>query len=443
MNRKILIFGIAGLVILVLGILALVSLGGKQSGPPQQGDIVLTYWGIDDTTEVIDPFIQRFQQGHGGVKVEYKKMERATYDQQLVEALAAGKGPDIFEIHDTWLPRYYDKITPMPEKELSADDYRRTYFKGITDQTVINNRIYGIPFYLDTLGLYYNDALLGKSEFGEPPRSWEELVGKEGTPIGQTMLGQLTQRQGNTINQSAIAIGKPNVTRSTDILSLMMLQNRTEMVNEAKDKALYNLPQKVEGKDIHLGTKSLEFYTCFGDPRCKFYTWDGSQDPIKAFASGKVAMIIGYPYLKQQIAKLNPDLRIGIEKVPQLAAGDPVNYASFWPHVVSKTSQHPDEAWKFIKFMSETDQIVEYQDITERVSPRQDVQGSGGNTVFYEQNASATTWYKGDNGRADKTFVDMITRVIGGEDPQRAIDAAANAQTGILVDIKQRFGQPS
>lgn len=444
MNRKILILGIVGLVVLVLGILILVSLGGKQSGPPQKGDVVLQYWGVDDTTEVIDPFIQQFQKTHGGVKVEYKKLERATYDKQVVDALAAGKGPDLFQVHNTWLPRYYDKITAMPEKELPVDDYRQTFFKGIVDETVIDNRIYGVPLYLDTLGLFYNDELFTDSDFGEPPRSWQNLVGNEGTPIAQTQIGQLTQRQGATINRSAIALGKPNVTRSADILSLMMLQNRTDMVNQERDKALYNLPQKVEGKDMFLGTRALELYTCFGDPRCKYYTWDGSQEPIKAFASGKVAMIIGYPYLRQQITKLNPDMRIGIAKVPQVASGDPVNYASFWPHVVSKSSAHQGEAWKFIKFMSEKEQIRGYQEATERVSPRKDVAGSGKGTTFYEQNETATTWYKGDDVRADATLVEMITRVVGGTaTPQQAIDAAANAQTGILVDVKQRFGRPS
>lgn len=442
MNRKVFIFGAVALLILIVGIVALAASGSRKAAPTESGDITLTYWGVDDSSETLDPFIQQFQKDNGGVKVEYKKLERASYEQQLLDALAAGKGPDLFQVHDTWLPRYYDKITPIPEEQYKVDDYRRDYFKSITDATVVNNRIYGIPFYLDTLGLFYNDQLLSKSDLGDPPRTWQELIGTETTPVAQTQLGQLTNRQGNTINQSAIAIGKGNVPRSADILALMMLQNKTEMVNADKDKALFNLPQKIEGKDVKLGTKSLDFYACFGDPRCKYYTWSGTEDPAKAFAAGKVAMIMGYPYVKQQIAKLNPDLRVGVAKAPQLAAGDPVNYASFWPHVVSKTSQHQAEAWRFIRFMTDKEQIRAYQEASLRVSPRKDVTGTGENTAFYEQNESSLTWYKGDATQADKIFVDMIGRVLAGEDPQRAIDAGANAETGVLVDVKQRFSRP-
>lgn len=444
MNRKYLLFGAIGLLILIIGLVALAATsgGGRKAAQTDTGDVTLTYWGVDDSSEALDPFFQQFQKENGKVKIEYKKLERASYEQQLLDALAAGKGPDLFEIHDTWLPRYYDKITPIPEEQYKTEDYRRDFFKSVSDGTVVDNRIYGIPFYLDTLGLFYNDTLINESDLGDPPRTWQELVGTEGTPIAQTQLGQLTSRQGNTINRSAIAIGKGNVPRSADILALLMLQNKTEMVNAERDKALFNLPQKVEGKDIKLGTESLKFYTCFGDPRCKHYTWSGSEDPLKAFAAGKVAMLVGYPYTKQQVAKLNPDLRVGVAKVPQLATGDPVNYASYWPHVVSKTSSHQDAAWKFIRFMTDKEQVRAYQEETQRVSPRKDVTGSGENTAFYEQNESSTTWYKGDAARADQVFVDMIGRVLAGEDPQRAIDAGANTETGILVDVKQRFARP-
>jgi multiple sugar transport system substrate-binding protein len=442
MNRKILIGIIVGVIIVIIGILALAGGGGKKKSDTGSGDITLTYWRVDDDSNVMDPFFQAFEKDHPNVKIDYKKIERATYETQLLDALAAGKGPDLFQVHDTWLPRYYDKITPMPEDMYAVGDYRRDFFKAITDETVVSDKIYGIPYYMDTLGLYYNNALLLDANNSEPPRTWQELVGAEGTPPAQTMAGQLNNRQGNTFNRSAIALGTANVTRSSDILSLLMLQWRTEMVNAAKDKALFNLPQKVGTTEKHLGTDALNFYTCFADPRCPYYSWNGSQDPTQAFAQGKVAMIVGYPYLKAEITKLNPDLRVGVAKVPQVGGQDPVNYASFWPEVVSKSSQHQKEAWQLIRFMSDKDQITQYQDEAHRVSPRKDVSGLSEFTAFYEQNESATTWYKGDADKADKVFVDLIARVLRGEDAQRAIDVAANDETGILVDVKNRFARP-
>lgn len=443
MNRKILIGAIIGVVVLIIGLLALASSGGKKNEGPS-GPTTLTYWGVDDTSEVMDPFIQKFEKTHSNIKIDYKKIERSNYESQLVEALAAGKGPDLFQVHNTWLPRYYDKIAAMPDGMYDTADYRREFFKAITDVTVVNDKIYGIPLYMDTLGLYYNNNLMRQAENGgEPPRFWQDLVGADANvPIQQTLVGQLTNRQGATINQSAIALGTPNVTRSSDILALIMLQFGTEMVNADKSQALFNLAQKLNGAERHLGTDALGFYTCFGDPTCKTYTWNGKQDPVTAFAQGKVAMIVGYPYMKKDIARLSPDLQVGVAKVPQMSGRDPLNYASFWPEVVSKSSQHQKDAWEFIRFMTDKDQISEYQEAAERVSPRKDVSGIAELTTFYDQNESATTWYKGDAEKSDQVFVDMIARVLKGDTPQRSIDTAANAQSQILVDVKSRFNAP-
>lgn len=445
MNRKIIIGGVIGLVLLLVLLLVVTAFGGKKKIKTHltSDQVTLTFWGIDDDTAVMDPYIQDYQKEHGNIKVQYKKLERATYESQLVDALAAGKGPDLFEVHNTWLPRYFDKISAAPSDVYKSEDYARDFAKVVTDSTVVNGKIYGIPFYLDTLGLYSNNKLLGAADLSDAPKTWEDLVGKAGAKPTDRMITKLNNRQGNTFNQSGIALGNTKISRAPDVLALMMLQQHTEMINANHDKATFNLPQKVEGKDEHLGTEALNFYTSFADPKKANYSWNESLgDPVKAFASGKVAMIIGYPYLKAQIEKLNPDLQYSVSPVPQIGAQDPVNFASFWPNVVSKTSSHQTEAWDFIKFMSDKPQLTTYLDTTQRVSPRKDLPGISKLSAFYQQNDSAVTWFEGDAARTDGIMNELISRVLRGEDTQRAIDAAADQQTGVLADVKQRFGQP-
>ena len=126
----------------------------------------------------------------------------------------------------------------------------------------------------------------------------------------------------------------------------------------------------------------------------------------------------------------------------EIGGTDPVNYASYWPEVVSKTSQRQNEAWDFIRFVSDRTELSNYLEATKRVSPRRDVPGLGELEAFYKQNESAVTWYKGDTARANAIFVDLIRRVVGGEDIARAIDRAATEETAVLQDVKQRFGVP-
>lgn len=440
MNRKILIGGIAGVIALFLVLLVVASvLGGnkKKAIKLTNDNVTLTYWGVDDTSETLDPFIQDYQKLHGNIKIDYKKLDRATYESQLVDALASGKGPDLFEVHNDWLPRYYDKITSMPTDIYSPDDYKREFFPVVTDETIAGGKIYGVPLYLDTLGLYSNNRLLDNASVTDPPKTWEDLVKKGG------VLTQLTNRQGRTINQSAIALGNTKISRASDVLALLMLQQRTQMTNDTRSAATFNLPQKVQGKDVYLGTQALDFFTSFANPAKSNYTWDDSLgDSVTAFAKGKVAMIIGYPYVKAQLTKLSPNLQFTIAGVPQIGGQDPVNFASFWPNVVSKSSQHQREAWDFIKYLSSKDQLPTYLDSAQRVSPRKDIPGAGNFDAFYQQNASAVTWYKGDAAKADGIFIELIGRVLSGENLQRSIDAAANEETQVLTDVKQHYGPP-
>ncbi len=448
-RRKLIIGAVIGFVVILLLIVTLAISGGNKNKKNQKskvgsGNITLTYWRVFDDKETFDPIIADYQKEHPNIKIEYKKLDYADYEKKLLEALAAGRGPDLFSIGNAWVPKYQDKITAMPDDMLSVDEYNRTFFKVAAQDNVIDNKIYGLPYAIDSLGLFVNTTLTGRAELYDPPQTWEDLVGKGGCVAGKPvdpakpgMLAKLNNRQGNTFNQSAIALGTGNVSRSADILALMMLQQRTTMVNDNHDQATYNLTQKVEGKDIHLGTEALKFYTSFADPGNPCYAWNAQQgDAVSAFAQGKTAMLLGYSYTVQALTRLNPNLTYSVYPAPQIGGQDPVNYASYLTEVVAKRSQHQTEAWDFIRFAADKSHLDDYLDKAQRVSSRKDISTGGNVAAIYKQNETAVSWYKGEYLQADPIFVGMINQVVGGEDPQRAIDAAANQQTNVLRELK-------
>ena len=274
-----------------------------------------------------------------------------------------------------------------------------------------------------------------------------ELVGRP----GESYLEKLNNVQGSRFNRSAIALGNNSIPTSPDVLALLMMQQQTEMTNADHDKATFNLPQKEAGtgQDRYNGRDAARFFSSFSRPGSKsdtgvnMYSWNiSSGDAVRAFAENRVAMMVGYPYQKKSLERINPDLQYSVAPVPQLGEKDPVNYASYWPEVVWKDSKYQAEAWDFIRFVSDRNQLSVYLDTTSRVSPRTDVRGPGELNAFYEQNASATTWYKGKAAEADQIFRDMIRRLLEGEDIARAIDAAAEQVTTELQDVKKRFPPP-
>ena len=439
MNKR-LIFIVAGgglLLLAIVWILLAVFAGGgqKKAAPKEEGPVTLTYWRVFDDTDKFQEQIDEYQGEHGDVKIEYRKLTFQEYERTLLDALAEGRGPDILMVHNTWLPRYFNKISPLPEGKYKISDYEREFYPP-AQETVKNNRIYGLPLTIDTLGMYVNEDLELESEVGESPDTWEKLIGRNGNP---NLLKQINRRSGDSFRRSAVALGNNGVSRSQDILALLMLQNRTKMTNDQHTQATFNLTQDVEGQQKALGRIGLEFYTSFADPRSPNYSWnDRNGSSVRAFAKNKVAYFFGYAYHAQELKRLNPDLQYRIEKIPQIAGTAPVNYASFWVETVSRNSKHQKEAWDFVRFLTGKEPMQTYAEATELIPARKEISASGGLEVMQEQLPSARSWYKGDADKADAIFARMISSVLRGERSQNAIDRGANDLTDVLRQLKER-----
>jgi hypothetical protein len=58
--------------------------------------------------------------------IQYRKLSPETYKEDLVEAFAAGKGPDIFMIRNAWRAPFENKTAPAPEGLLTEREYRES-----------------------------------------------------------------------------------------------------------------------------------------------------------------------------------------------------------------------------------------------------------------------------------------------------------------------------
>ena len=112
-NRLYLIL-IGGITVLVLILFIIVlSTGGGAPGSGQK--IPLTFWGVFDTKNYYDKVIADYKALFPNIGVSYRQFSYEDYEKELVDALAAGTGPDIIMFHHTWLPKHQDKLKPAPE----------------------------------------------------------------------------------------------------------------------------------------------------------------------------------------------------------------------------------------------------------------------------------------------------------------------------------------
>jgi len=422
--------------------------------------VTLEYWRLFDDSAVFDEFITDYKEAHPNINIVVKKMELGEgetiydYQQRVTKAIADGQGPDIFMIHNDWLPYHINQISPLPQNIINLDEYRRVFPEVVQNDFVQKNQIYAVPYYIDNLILFYNPRLLEEAGLKRLPQTWQEIV--DLIP----KLTKLDPRNPRRILQSAIPLGvtDTHISAFADILATLMMQNGAEMVSPDRERATFDLP--LPGTPSRFpGKEALDFYTSFANPTKTVYTYTdtikGSPPPtnwralllneqkelqkqydfpadIQAFIESKAAFFIGYSYKVKEIKRFAPNLVFNTTKLPQASLDSPKVIANYWGETVSRNSKYPDVAWDFVRFMATARNNSRYAQSSHRVPARKDLQESYWDKTYYgavaQQISYSKSWYRQNTTKIESVFADMVRKVLHERvDTQTAVRAAAEA----------------
>jgi multiple sugar transport system substrate-binding protein len=426
MTRKQLLVIAGGVVAIVIVLLIFGFIKAPKASPA-----TLKIWGLDDEGD-FQELLANYKKENKHITIIYEKKSLADYEAELINAFAADRGPDIWLIHNTWLPKHKDKIKELPNELLSFSDFRNNFVEVVEKDLTDENKIYALPLYVDTLALFYNKDILNSAGIPLPPDTWEELIAD---------LDNLVQRnQWGGIEQAGAALGTAeNIDHSTDILALLMLQNGTKMINEDKESATFDESIYAEGKTYQPGQDALRFYTDFSNPSKRTYTWNRQMSySLDAFIEGKVVMMFNYSNQIPAIKDRAPYLNFGISPMLQIKARNfDIDYANYWAFTVSKKTRVIQEAWKFILYLSQKENAKKYLEIVNRPTARRDLVNWQKDDlelgVFAKQSLSAQTWCQVDPSAIETIFANAIESVVlGRANVTKAIRAAADQVTLLM-----------
>ena len=436
-NKKLLLILVAGIAILVFVTLILILRNISGGGTGQR--VALEFWGVFDDRTAFDGVIRGFQNQNPNVTISYRQFSFGDYEGEIVNALAAGRGPDIWMIHNTWLPKHIDKLTPLPSRFKGIDgpamtfkDFQNQFVDVAVNDLTSESQIYGIPLYVDTLALYYNKDLFNNAGITVPPKNWEEF---------NSIVERLAKLDdsGNIIQSGAATGTAKNINRSTDILMALMLQSGVQMTDFDKTSATF--ARSVNNTPV--GEVALRYYTDFANPSVRTYSWNDSQHySIDAFSEGQTAMMFNYSH---QIAALNEKssrLNYAVAPMPQINETDIKNYANYWAVAVSRSSLSSDVAWQFLSYLASKDGTSNYLTQTFRPSARRDIIDVQKNDltlgVFANQVLTAKSWYQIDSSAIESIFAEMIDDVNFGRLSIREAIQNAESEVNVLMGRARR-----
>jgi ABC-type glycerol-3-phosphate transport system substrate-binding protein len=440
--------------------LAMVGAGcsGGSSAAPVQQKVALKFWSVfDDETTYRDLF-SAYKAAHPNVTIEYRKFRPEEYEKELIRALADGTGPDIFSVHNTKMAEFQSLLSPMPaqlnisylvtqgtlrketalvakqETTISQKAYKSQFVDAVSEDAILNYsadpkvaatpRIYGFPFSMDTLALFYNKDLLNSAGIAEAPADWD---------LFNESVKKLTKYDATGgVAQSGAALGTvKNVDRSGDIISVLMMQNGAQMTDERGTPTFHEIP-KGTPPGVFPGLDAVTFYTDFANPVKEVYTWnDGFPNSVSDFARGQTAFMLGYSYDVPILTAAAPKLNYDIAPLPQIAGGRVVNYPNYWIQGVSKTSKFGDYAWNFLDFASNPINVTKFLAKSGHPTAVRSLIGSEIDDekigVFAGQLLTTKSWYHGmDSDAAFKALNDLSTTIlVGTDDPKKAISQTA------------------
>lgn len=407
--------------------------------PIQLKPVTLNVWSVYENSSDLKPLFDKYQKLHPTITIKYKKFSIDEYEDQLLEAWAEDRGPDIYFLPNNWISKYKNKITPLPSKiklpyretkssgignfqkvdiidsvkdvrTTSLNDLTQNYPSVIYNDVVKNdgkeNKIYGLPLSLDTLGLFYNEDLLRYANIAFPPETWTEF---------NNMVKNISLLNENgDFEQSGTALGTTNnITNSVDILILLMFQNG---VNLVRPDNRINL-EDPETQDLAL--EAINFYNDYSNPIKEVYSWNESQDEaMEAFINGQVAFFFGYPYHLSQIkSRVTNKFNLKTAKIPQIKDTlRPANFANYWIMTVSHKTNNADPAWGFIDFASRKENVKMYLDKTKKPTALKSLKDEQAADLelkpFVEQILTAQSWYRGDSPeKADEYIIEIINKI--------------------------------
>lgn len=359
----------------------------RQKGTPTSSSeaITLVMYGLNDSETLYQPIIQEFKSTHPNVNVTYKKFtDPDDYLDLIINELAEGEGPDIFLMHNSWFPKHYKKLTPAPSTMLSQEQFESLFVEIAHDELIIPNdnginQIWGVPMYIDTLALYYNDTHIEEAipTQGRPSDTWSGIIEDV---IALNRPDQSFQR----FERSGIALGRgDNIRNAFDILMMFFLQHKVAFYDEDfKTVLLDQDPASIE---------ALKLFTSFALPSQRQYSWNqvladsnSPEQEINTFASGRLSMMLGYSSDYEAILREIAELKtlgkasisreeIKVQEVPQVFPPENSNetreaYASYYVPVVSRTSQNPELAWSFLATLVSPDVQRYFNEETHRPS---------------------------------------------------------------------------
>jgi len=316
---------------------AVATLAWSVGGAAQQ-PIVLQWQTANLTESQYEPVwkqtIAEFEAANPGIKVEPVLVARKDHWTKFVAASQAKKAPCIVSV-DLTTAAYNGYLMPI-DKYWTAEPaaFRQAWSDAILASAKWKGQLYGLPIWGGTYAEIYNRDLVVKAGLDpdKPPKTFDEYVA-----WGRKLTG-------SDHWATAVLGGKTDTT--TRVLLMWIWANGGEAFNADMTEATFATnPKSLEAIKFYLGLAGKTGIAASAPTTTNYL------EQTNLYAQGKIATMRNAYWAIAKVVGDNPAMagKSFVAPPPANVPNAPT-LSTVTASSISASCQHPDAAWKFIKF---------------------------------------------------------------------------------------------
>jgi len=440
---------------LIIGVLLIALLLGMAATASAQEEITVTFTcrcvagGVNAnlvtwlTTYVFPTFEQ--EMAAQGKSVDVQLVEFGGSDEEIKQQyaldLSVGAGYDVFAFDGFWVPEFVDAGYLMPLDAIAGDAVNQWegwdhMSEGIQAILSYNGERYGVPAGTDVRQIFYRTDLFEQAGIDVPwqPTTWEEVL-DTARQLQQAGIAHPLQLDAGT------AMGEATTMQGW---FMALLGAGEHMYDFDQGKWIVSSPAILNALNLYAtiyGDEGL------GDARMQLVA-DGRDQSFAGFASGEIAMLVEGDWfwrsaILNHIDVATRNAEVSWAKMPAMEPGagyrgqDFVTISGGTGYVLNPNTEHPEEAWALLAFMSNQDSQRAWELIQPRINFRDDIPVAGDQAMSSMAEAllplTTVRPMLPDYPQISYEAQLMTERVVSGEmTPEEAMAAYAEAVTELV-----------
>ncbi|MEG2869567.1 MAG: sugar ABC transporter substrate-binding protein [Terrisporobacter sp.] len=398
------------------------------SSTGDDGKVSLRYSTWDNThTKAIETLIEGFEKENPNIDIQLEVISNGDYWTKMETAAAGGSAPDVF-----WVDARRFGTYAKEGMLVGMDDYIKEnnidmsqYLESITSIYNFDGKQYAMPSFWDDTVLLLNTKMMEEYGIEKPKKdwNWEEMIAwledakaKLPKDIYPFASNTLEYTQLGIFNGIALSGG--------------------QVLNEDKTKALIDTPESVNGYKTYLDLVKSDLHSPFD---VTLETGAGTlfkSEKALAYQAGSYSLLTYSDKEQAQVAG-----NFEIYPIPEIKEDVKTKSVIHGVgNVISANSKHPDEAFKFINYMSSEESMKTYTELALVSQSHKNVQNLYGDVMKDKTGLDVSVVYdvakdamplpnSVDTAKWDKVIVDNISSYV--QEKQSFDDMIKNTQKGV------------